>query len=152
MKDIKKNKIIEKNSCSSTGNIIWNLNSKGYFYLKKDPITLTTNSLFYHTLGTRTDLDKLIYKEADNKINLSITLSRTKKFMFLQISKTESNEIRYLDLENKKFELKCFLRRKKKHLYYVDDTPENFFILSNKNKKNNFALYKTEFTKTSEIN
>ena len=45
-----------------------------------------------------------------------------------------------------------FSKEKKKHLYYVDDTPENFFILSNKNKKNNFALYKTEFTKTSEIN
>ena len=45
-----------------------------------------------------------------------------------------------------------FLKRKNKHLYYIDDTPDKFFILSNKKNKENFALYKTNFTKTAEIN
>ena len=37
-------------------------------------------------------------------------------------------------------------------MYYVDDTPEEFFILSNRKEKKNFALYKTDFTKTSPNN
>ena len=107
-------------------NIVWSKDTDGYYYLKKDPKTLITNSLCYHKLNTKNKEDKLIYKEKDNQFNLSLSLSRTKKHLLLNISKTESNEIRYLDLDNKKSELKCFLKRKNKHLYYVDDTPEKF--------------------------
>ena len=148
IKDISKNKICEKNKCSSTGGIVWNVNSDGYFYLKKDPDTLIANALFFHELGTSTKKDKLIYKESDTQFNLSISLSRTKKFLFLQASKTESNETWLLDLEKKDLNLSCFLKRKNKHLYYIDDTPEKFFVLSNRNNQKNFALYETNFNKT----
>ena len=152
IKDINKNKILEKNSCSSNGIIIWNKNSDGYFYLRKDQKTLITNSLYFHKLGDDIKKDKLIYKEKDNQFSLNISLSRSKKFLLLQASKTESNETWYLDLESKVFALKCFLKRKTKHLYYIDDTPKNFFILSNKQKQKNFALYKTDLNNTSELN
>ena len=150
IKDIKKNQNYEKNKCSSTGNIIWNKNSDGYYYLKKDPITLITNSLFFHKLGTSVKKDKLIFKEEDKEFNLNISLSRTKKFLFLQASKTESNETWFLNLEKDDFKLICFLKRKKSHLYYIDDTPDKFFVLSNIKNKENFALYETNSTKTAE--
>jgi oligopeptidase B len=149
---VNKNIDYEKNECCSTGNIIWNKDSDGYFYLKKDPNTLITNSLFFHKLGTSLKKDKLIYKEKDKQFNLSISLSRTKKYLFLQASKTESNENWFLNLEENNFKLTCFVKRKDKHLYYIDDTPEKFFILSNRKNKENFALYETNFTKTSELN
>ncbi len=152
IKDISKNKNIEKNICSSTGNIIWNKNSDGYFYLKKDSKTLITNSLYFHKLGENPNKDKLIYKEDDKQFNLGISLSRTKKFLFLQISKTESNEIRYLDLEDQDINLKCFHKRRTNHLYYIDDSPEEFFILSNRENKKNFALYKANITNKSYDN
>ena len=150
IKDILNNKNLENNICASTGTIVWNKSSNGYFYLKKDPTTLITNSLYFHKLGTNLKKDKLIYKEQDIEFNLSISLSRTKKYLFLQASKTESNEIWFLNLDDENSKLKCFLKRKKKHLYYIDDTPDNFFILSNKKNNKNFALYKTNFSKTSE--
>ena len=143
VKDISKNKILEKNECSSSGGVIWNIDSTGYFYLKKDPKTLITNSLFYHKLNSKKVEDKLIYKEKDDQFNLSLSLSRTKEKLLLQISKTESNEFRYLDLTKNDFNLKIFSKRKKNHLYYIDDSSNNFFVLSNKNYKKNFALYVT---------
>ncbi len=152
VKEISKNRDCEKNKCSSTGGIIWNINSDGYFYLKKDPNTLITNALFFHKLGTNIKKDKLIYKESDTQFNLSISLSRTKKFLFLQASKTESNETWILDLEKNDLNISCFLKRKNKHLYYIDDTPEKFFVLSNRNNHKNFALYETNFNKTKEAN
>ncbi len=152
IKDIDKNKILERNLCTSTGNIIWNKESNGYFYLKKDPKTLITNSLYFHRIGEQAKKDKLIYKESDRQFNLSISLSRTKKYIFLQISKTESNETWYLNLDNEIDGLKLFYKRKNNHLYYVDDTPENFFILSNRKNKKNFALYKTDLNTTNENN
>tara|TARA_B100000035_G_C21034436_1_gene570109 strand:- start:617 stop:2656 length:2040 start_codon:yes stop_codon:yes gene_type:complete len=144
IKDIDKNKVIEKNECSSSGGIIWNTDSTGYFYLKKDPKTLITNSLYFHRLNTNKNEDKLIYKEKDKQFNLSISLSRTKKNLFLQISKTESNEYRFINLAKNDFKLKLFLKRRNKHLYYIEDSINEFFILSNKNKQKNFALYKTK--------
>jgi oligopeptidase B len=151
IKDVVNNKNLERNLCSSTGSIIWNKNSDGYFYLKKDSQSLITNSLYFHKLGTKIIKDKLIFKETDKQFNLSISLSRTKKFLFLQISKTESNEIWYLDLNDKKIELKCFLKRKSKHTYYINDSPDEFFILSNKDNKKNFSLYTTNLNKTNQI-
>jgi oligopeptidase B len=152
VKNIKTGNILEKNVCSASGGIIWNKSSDGYFYLKKDPNTLITNSLFFHKLGTNTKSDRQIYKETDNHFNLSFSKSRTKKYLFVQISKTESNEYRFLDLESKSLELKCFHKRSKGHLYYIDDTPESFFILSNRKNQKNFALYKTDKTKTKDKN
>ncbi len=150
IKDVEKNKIIEKNRCSSSGFIIWNSDSTGYFYLKKDPKTLITDSLFFHKLHSKNKNDLLIYKEKDKQFNLSFSLSRTKKRLFLEISTTESNEIRILDLEKQDFKLKVFLKRRYKHLYFIDDSPEEFFILSNKNNQKNYALYKTDINKSSE--
>ena len=92
----------------------------------------------------------MIYKENDKEFSLNISLSRTKKYLFLNVSKTESNETWFLDLEKEDFNLKCFTKRMNKHLYYVDDTPESFFILSNRNNQENFALYETNFFKTAE--
>ena len=149
IKDVEKNKIIEKNCCSSSGVIIWNSDSTGYFYLKKDPKTLITDSLFFHRLYSKKK-DILIYKEKDKQFNLSLSLSRTKKRLFLEISTTESNEFRILDLEKQDFKLKVFLKRRYKHLYFIDDSPEEFFILSNKNNQKNYALYKTDINESSE--
>ena len=143
VKNLEINKIIDRNDCSSTGEIIWNKDSTGYFYLKKDPQTLVTNSLFFHKLNSKNTKDFLIYKEHDKEYNLNFFLSRTKKRLFLEISKTESNEFRILDLEKDNLKLELFQKRRKKHLYYIDDSPSEFFILSNKDKQKNFALYRT---------
>ena len=149
-KNLVNNKILEENKCGSTGGVIWNTNSDGYFYLKKDPETLITDSLYFHKLNTKNKEDVLIYKEKDKEFNLSISLSRTKKRLFLQISKTESNEFRILDLEKDDSSLTIFHKRKNKHLYYIDDSPEKFFILSNRNGKKNFALYTSPLTNSDE--
>ena len=55
--------------------------------------------------------------------------------MLLDISKTESNEFRILDLEAENFDLECFHKRSKEHRYYIDDTPEEFLYLATKKIK-----------------
>ncbi len=103
-------------------------------------------------MNTESSRDVLIYREKDKEFNLSISLSRTKKRLFLQISKTESNEFRILDLTKEDSSLTIFYKRKNKHLYYIDDSPEEFFILSNKNNQKNFVLYKAPLSNNDEKN
>ena len=45
-----------------------------------------------------------------------------------------------------------FSKRKNKHLYYIDDSPDKFFILSNRKNRKNFALYQTNISKISQVN
>ena len=37
-------------------------------------------------------------------------------------------------------------------MYYVDDAPDEFYVLSNRKEKKNFALYKTSPNKTCDSN
>ena len=60
--------------------------------------------------------------------------------MYINSSKTESNEIWLIELSDMFDKPKCILSRSERHLYYVEDTPEAFYVLSNKNECINFSL------------
>ena len=149
VKNIKTRKIIDSAVKNSSGSIVWNNSSCGYFYLKKDQKTLITNKLFFHKLGTPQKKDILIYQEKDPEFNLSISKSRTKKLLILVSSKTEANETWVLDLADQKLKIKCFQKRRKNHLYYMDDSETDFFVMSNFGNKINFAIYKCSKTFTA---
>ena len=138
-KDLRSNSLLIDELQNTSGNISWG-NDEYVFYTLKDPKTLISNKVFRHKLGESQKDDLLIYEELDDQFNLSISKSRTDRYIYINSSKTESNEIRMIDLENILEEPRCLLERSDKHLYYVEDTPESFFALSNKNDRINFCL------------
>ncbi len=138
-KDLRSDSLLNDELQNTSGNICWGSDEYIYYTLK-DSKTLISNKVFRHKLGESQKDDFLIYEELDDQFNLSISKSRTDRYIFINSSKTESNEIRMIDLENILEEPKCFLERSDKHLYYVEDTPESFFALSNKNDRINFCL------------
>ena len=138
-KDLRSNSLLIDELQNTSGNISWG-NDEYVFYTLKDPKTLISNKVFRHKLGESQKDDLLIYEELDDQFNLSISKSRTDRYIYINSSKTESNEIRMIDLENILEEPRCLLERSDKHLYYVEDTPESFYALSNKNDRINFCL------------
>ena len=138
-KDLRSDSLLIDELQNTSGNICWGSDEYIYYTLK-DPKTLISNKVFRHKLGESQKDDFLIYEELDDQFNLSISKSRTDRYIFINSSKTESNEIRMIDLENILEEPKCLLERSDKHLYYVEDTPESFYALSNKNDRINFCL------------
>ena len=84
------NDVIER----TTGKFIWSYDDDHIIYLKKDPITLIADSVYLHKIGSPSSSDILLYKESDNEFNLSLSLSRTKKYIYINIESTNSNEIR----------------------------------------------------------
>ena len=138
-KDLRSDSLLIDELQNTSGNICWGSDEYIYYTLK-DPKTLISNKVFRHKLGESQKDDFLIYEELDDQFNLSISKSRTDRYIFINSSKTESNEIRMIDLENILEEPKCLLERSDKHLYSVEDTPESFYALSNKNDRINFCL------------
>ena len=116
----------------TTGNILWALDNEHIIYLKKDPITLISNSVFVHRVGTPTSEDVLLYKEEDLEFNLSISLSNTKQFILVNIQSTNSNEIRLIDIDKPKNIPRTFIKRSENHLYYLEHIlKDSFFVLTN---------------------
>ncbi|MDC2973319.1 S9 family peptidase [SAR86 cluster bacterium] len=140
-KSLEENKYINDVLENTSGNITWG-NNEYIFYTYKDPKTLISNKVYRHKLGDAQSNDFLVYEEIDDEFNLSISKSRTNKYIYINSGKTESNELWLIDIENLLENPECVLRRSDKHLYYVEDTPEGFFALSNKDERINFCLLK----------
>ena len=140
-KNLEENKYINDVLENTSGNITWG-NNEYIFYTYKDPKTLISNKVYRHKLGDAQSNDFLVYEEKDDEFNLSISKSRTNKYIYINSGKTESNELWLIDIENLLENPECVLRRSDKHLYYVEDTPEGFFALSNKDERINFCLLK----------
>ena len=87
---------------------------------------INSNKVYRHKLGESQDKDVLVFEEKDAEFNISISKSRTDKYLYINSSKTESNEIWLIELSRIFDQPKCVLSRSDKHLYYVEDTPDAF--------------------------
>ena len=136
---------------NTTGRMIWSHDDKYIIYLKKDPITLIANSVYIHELGMPSSDDILLYIENDPEFELSISLSRTKKFAFINIESTNSNEIRVIDMNKPMLEPHPFIERSTNHLYYLEHFyNESFFVRSNLDAPN-FKILKSSSFEDNEI-
>jgi oligopeptidase B len=134
----------------TSGTPIWSRDNNYLIYSKKDPITLISDSVFIHKIGTNSSEDKLLYKETDLKFNIFLSLSKSKDYIYINIDSTDENEIRLIDT-NEPFKTPLiFLERSENHLYYLDHIEDDkFFVLSNYNSPN-FQVLKSD-TSTKNI-
>ena len=130
-KDLKTGKLFPEAIPNTSGNAVWAADNKTVFYAKKDVTTLLPYQLYRHTLGTDPRQDQLIYEEKDNTFNLGVGRSKSKKYIFLVLGSSLSNEFRYLDAANPAGAFKTFLPREKDHLYDVEHMGDNFYVRTN---------------------
>jgi oligopeptidase B len=99
--------------------------------------------VYIHELGVPSSDDILLYQENDPEFELSISLSRTKKFAFINIESTNSNEIRVIDINKPMLDPHPFIERSTNHLYYLEHLyNESFFVRSNLDAPN-FKILKS---------
>ena len=135
----------------TTGSVVWNNSGDTVYYLKKDPITLITNKVYKHVIGDTQDKDTLVYEEVDPEFSININKSTSKDFLMINIEKTNSNEIKIVDLNINKKNLYTFLPREEDHLYRIDHVESYFYIRSNSNSPN-YKIMVTESKSLTNIN
>ena len=136
--------IIDSEVKRTSRDIIWSSDNNYLIYSKKDPITLINNSVYAHKVGSPSSEDILLYKEDDTEYDINISLSRSKKYAYINIAATNENEIHLIDLDNPLMKPKIFLERFENHLYYLEHVnDENFYVLSNHSAPN-FKVLKTD--------
>ena len=151
IKNLKNNSLLEDEIVKASPSAIWSNDSEYIIYAKKDEETLIQNQIYLHKLGTNQDEDKLIYKESDNEFNIWLSESRTKKYIYVYIEKTNSSEVWLMDKSDPLKPLELVLKRSEGHLYSVEDGGDYFYALSNHNDAKNFKVLRFKGTDFNNI-
>lgn len=136
---------------NTTGGITWANDNKTVFYTKQDPITLRSNQIFKHVLGTSVEKDELIYEEKDETFGCGVSKTKSRKYIMIECYQTLSTEYRFLDADDPNGTWKVFQKRERDLEYSVDHYGDNFYITTNLDAKN-FRLMRTALDKTEKSN
>lgn len=141
----------EDEIANTTGGITWANDNKTVFYTKQDPVTLRSNQIFKHVLGTPVEDDQLVYEEKDDTFGCSVYKTKSRKFIMIACYQTLSTEYRFLDADNPNGEWTVFQPRERDLEYSVDHYGDHFYITTNLDAKN-FRLMKSPLDKTEKSN
>jgi len=132
LRNLSTNKLIEKKIINTSGNIVWCLDSKSFFYTPLDKFH-RSKKIYKHILGTDVKDDQLIFEETDDSFSVSISLTSDEKFFVINTS--DSNTVEEYFFSSKKEEIKpeLFKARKKGIKYSIDSWKNHWYIHTNDN-------------------
>lgn len=136
----------------TTGSAVWAADSKTFFYTSKNPVTLLSEKIKRHTVGTDAKSDVVVYDEKDNTNYIGVGKSKNGKYIFIESEGTLSSEVRYLPADNPNGEFKVFQPRMKDVLYSVTALEDRFLIVTNADGAKNFKVVHTPLDKTTKEN
>jgi oligopeptidase B len=148
-KDLVTGKLLNQKIENVSGDFEWAEIGKTIFYSKQDPITLRSDKVFKYDLDS--GKNTLVYEEKDEKRDISISKSFSKKYIFINNESTLSSEIEYIPSDKPEEKFKIFTPREKKHLYHVYDGGDRFFIKTNWKAKN-FRVMEVDQKNTAKKN
>ena len=109
---------------------------KTLFYVRDDAAKRPYR-LYRHTLGSAAEKDALVYQEPDERFVLTISRTRSRKWLVLSsISHTQS-EVRVLRSDRPGDSFRVVAERAPERLYELDHRGDQFYILVNDTGRNN---------------
>jgi oligopeptidase B len=120
----------------STGGAVWAADNKTIFYTSQNPVTLLSEKIKRHTLGTDAGSDVVVYEEKDPSNYIGVGKTKSDEYIVIGSSATLSSEYRILPANEPMGAFKVFQPRMKEVLYDIDHANGLFYIRTNMNAKN----------------
>lgn len=140
-KDLSTGKMLEDKLENTTGGAVWANDNKTLFYTTKDSVTLRSNKIYKHVLGTDQSKDVLVFEEKDDTYSTFVYKSRSDKYIFIGSSQTLSTEYRFLNADTPNAKWTVIQPREKELEYSVAHYGDHFYIQTNLDATN-FKLVK----------
>jgi oligopeptidase B len=131
VRTIATSKTVDQGIDNASSDVVFAADSNTIFYVRNEPVTLRSYQVWRHRLGSDPQSDMLIYEESDPTFNVSISLSRSRKFILVDIDEERTSEFRYLPADQPTGELKVIEPRQRGVIYDVDHVGSDFFIRTN---------------------
>lgn len=152
VKNLETGEILEDKIDKVTGSAVWANDNKTIFYSSQDDVTLRSDKIFKHKLGTKQEEDVLVYFEKDDTFSVDVSKSKSRKYLAIESGSTLTTEYRILNADNPDGKFKIFQKRKRGVEYSINHYKDSFYILTNKDDAENFKLMKTHEDATSAEN
>lgn len=152
VKNLETGEILEDTIEKVTGSAVWANDNFTIFYSSQDEVTLRSDKIFKHKLGTKQADDVLVYFEKDDTFNVEISKSKSRKYLAIESASTLTTEYQILNADNPDGKFEIFQKRIRGVEYSINHYKDSFYILTNKDKADNFKLMKTLETATSKEN
>ena len=136
LKDLNTGKITDLGIKNTEGNAVWAADNNTIFYTAKNDVTLLSEKIKRHTLGTDPSKDAVVYEEKDNTNYIGVGKSKNEKYIMIYSSATTSSEVRYLPADDPNGGFKVFQPRMKDVLYDITPLEDKFLITTNKDALN----------------
>ena len=150
--DIQSGSLLPDKIENTTGQSVWAADNKTVFYVTKDNKTLRSNKIFKHRLGTPFEKDLLVYDESDETFSVSLSETKSRKYILVNSTQTLASETRYIEASKPDMDFRIFEPRKVNHEYNIDHIGNEFYIRTNSDSASNFKLMKTAEGKTGKTN
>ena len=152
VKNLKTNEILDDKIENTSGDSTWANDNKTIFYTHQDKVTLRSDKVFKHKLGSNSANDVLVFEEKDDTFNVDVSKEKSKKYIVISSSSTLTTEYRTLLADNPDGKFTVFQKRVRGLEYDISHFGDSFYIVTNKDKATNFKLMKTPENATSKEN
>lgn len=148
VKDLTTGKLIGEPIPNTEGEITWANDSKTFFYVRKDSVTLRSRWIMRHTLGTDPSTDQIVAEEKDETFYTGVYKTKSKKFLVIWAGSTLTNHYQILEADNPMGEFHEFSPRERGLEYSIDHRDSVFYIITNLDAVN-FRLMETPDNQTT---
>ncbi len=140
IKNLETGEILSDKIENTTGGAVWANDNKTMFYSKKDPVTLRSDKIYKHTLGTDASTDELVFDETDDTFNAFVYKSKSDKYVIIGSVSTLTSEYQILEANDPNGKFRIFSPRTRGLEYSISHYDDSFYVLTNKDNATNFKL------------
>jgi oligopeptidase B len=131
VRELPAGQVIDEGIENVASNLVFARDNETFFYGRNELPTVRSYQLWRHRVGSDPKSDVLIYEEKDPTFSISLDLSKSRKFLLLNIEGEHTTEVRYLDVDQPGSALTVIEPRRRGVIYDVDHTGDRFFIRTN---------------------
>ncbi len=133
------------------GDGAWSEDGDYFFYTSKNKVTLLSEKIWRHKMGTDMSQDVLVYEEKNPSYYIGINKSKSDKYLIIVNSSTLVSDYHLLEADNPTGTFRQFIPRGEKHEYAIYHFQDKFYIVTN-HEAENFRLMETPENATAMEN
>ena len=137
VKDLKTGRV-KRDTLHNVDSVAWSTDGATLLYTVLDEAH-RPYKVFRHVLGQKQDDDTLVYHEKNDAVYASVSLSRSRQYLFIDLHAKTMSEVRYLPAASPEIRPRIVERRKPGLEYGVDHAGDHFYITHN-SRATNFKL------------
>ncbi len=143
IKNLETGEILSDSIENTNGGSAWANDNSTLFYSRQDEVTLRSDKIYKHILGTNSAQDELVYFEKDETFDTFIYKEKSKKYLVIGSSSTLTSEYRILNADKPQGKFKIFQKRIRGLEYSISHFEDCFYIITNADDATNFKVVKT---------